>query len=339
MRGRKRDGGELTDWKPTRSSVARPAIVRINSERDAVVGERKFGTMQWRSRRSARQPRQDPHSAPAILRLLEKDATAAERKAMMLGAKLQRRSRFFPRENGRLGGAAETLHWAGITSRPGTADESAQFHEGGIVPAGIAARQKFCGRGPEPLASGARIDRRLQVEDAREDAGDIRFDDRDRLIECERSDGICRVAADSRELLDRFQVSRKSAAMFFHDGDSGRAEISSASVVAESLPGMKDVAFGSGGEGGEVGKTLEPLIIIRDDGGYLGLLQHELRDEDGVGIGGAAPGKIAGVFAVPGEQRSAERRIRFDGENVRRLPGRSNDFLHSPAHDGSGREA
>lgn len=162
---------------------------------------------------------------------------------MMFGAELQRWARFFSRENGRLGGAAETFHWARFTSRPGPANECAQFHQGGIVPAGMAARQELRGRGPEPLASGARIDRRLQIEQAGEDAGDVGFYDGDRLVECERGDGICRVAPDSRELQDRFQVSRKSAAMFFHDGEGGRAEISSASVVAESLPGVKDVAF------------------------------------------------------------------------------------------------
>jgi hypothetical protein len=62
---------------------------------------------------------------------------------------------------------------------------------------------------------------------------------------------------------------------------------------------VKDVVFGSGSERREIGKALEPVIIIRDDGGDLGLLEHKLGNEDCVGLGGAAPGKIAGVFPVP----------------------------------------
>ena len=83
------------------------------------------------------------------------------------------------------------------------------------------------------------------------------------MVERERRDGICRVTADSRQIADRFKVSRKSAAMFFHDGQGGRAEIAGAGIVAKSLPGEKDIVFGSGREGGEIGKAPEPLFIIR----------------------------------------------------------------------------
>jgi hypothetical protein len=47
-------------------------------------------------------------------------------------------------------------------------------------------------------------------------------------------------------------------------------------------------------------------MIVGDDGSDLGLLEHELGDEDRVGIGGAAPGKIAGVLAIPVEERAPE---------------------------------
>ena len=172
--------------------------------------------------------------------------------------------------------------------------------------AGVAAWDELRGDGPKPLASGARVDGRLQVEDAGKDAGDIGFDDRDRLVEGECGDGVRCVTANSRKFPDRFRVSRKSATMFFHYRDGSGPEISGSVVVAEPLPGVKDVIFGSGGEGGEIGEAAEPLIIISDDGSYLGLLEHELGDEDGVGIGAMAPGKIAEIFAVPGKERAPE---------------------------------
>ncbi|MEY2572702.1 MAG: hypothetical protein QOJ87_915 [Verrucomicrobiota bacterium] len=63
--------------------------------------------------------------------------------------------------------------------------------------AGIAGRQKFFGRSPELFASGAGVDRRLEIEEARENASDVRFDDRNRRVERERSDGIGGVPADA----------------------------------------------------------------------------------------------------------------------------------------------
>jgi hypothetical protein len=74
---------------------------------------------------------------------------------------------------------------------------------------------------------------------------------------------------------------------------------------------MEDVAFRSVSEADEVGETPEPVTIIRNYCGDLGLLEHELGDEDGVGIGGLAPGKIAGVLAEPGEERAPEWRGRW----------------------------
>src|SRR6202030_2578487 len=98
--------------------------------------------------------------------------------------------------------------------------------------ASVTARQEVRGGGPEPLASGARVDGRLQVEDAGEDAGDIGFNDRDRLIEREGGDGVGRVTANSRQPADRFQITRKSAGMFFGHGDRSCPKISGARVVA-----------------------------------------------------------------------------------------------------------
>ncbi len=53
-------------------------------------------------------------------------------------------------------------------------------------------------------------------------------------------------------------------------------------------------------------EAAEPLIIIRDNGGNLGLLEHELGDEDGVGIASLAPGEGATVPMVPIRQGRVE---------------------------------
>ena len=57
--------------------------------------------------------------------------------------------------------------------------------------------------------------------------------------------------------------------------------------------------------------------IVRNDGGDLGLLQHHFGNENGVGIAGAAPGKIASVFSIPARQRAAKLSGLFFGEMFR----------------------
>lgn len=96
---------------------------------------------------------------------------------------------------------------------------------------------------------------------------------------------------------------------------------------------MENIVLRGRRQGSDGRKASQPFIVIWDYGRDLGLLEHEFGDEDGVGIGRPAPGKVAPVFAVPGNKRSAEGRIRFDEENVGRLRVRSNDFLHSRAHN------
>src|SRR2546423_626470 len=110
--------------------------------------------------------------------------------------------------------------------------------------------------------------------------------------------------------------------MFLHNSDRRRAQISRARIVAEPLPRAENVTFRGRGKSNCVGKTAEPFIIIRDDGGDLSLLKHDLGDEDRVRIGGAAPGKIAAFFSVPRDKRAAEGasgiRVHVDKENLER---------------------
>ena len=47
-------------------------------------------------------------------------------------------------------------------------------------------------------------------------------------------------------------------------------------------------------------------MIIRNNAGDLGLLEHEFRDENSVGIAGLTPGQIAAVPAVPIHKRALE---------------------------------
>lgn len=266
--------------------------------------------------RSAAKPRQNPHAPPAIAGLFEQNASSTHRETVVLGAKLKCGPRLLLRQDERIGRAAELPNGTSLAFRTRSADECAQFHQSRVIFAGLAPRQKFGGMKPELFSSSACIDRRLEIEESRQDARDVGLDDRDGLIEGERRDGVRGVATDAGQFANRIQ---KTAAMFLRDDDRRRPQISRARIIAEALPRMKDVIFGSRRESRDSGKPPEPFIIIRDHAGNLGLLKHDLGDENGVRIAGATPGKIPSVFSVPGKKRAAERRIRFDAENVGRL--------------------
>jgi hypothetical protein len=100
-------------------------------------------------------------------------------------------------------------------------------------------------------------------------------------------------------LLNRFW---KMPTISIFDQFRGRAQISGAGVITEPLPGMKNVVLGSVSQRGEIREPVEPLIIIREHCGDLGLLKHELGNQDGVWIARPSPGKVAAVFAIPAQE-------------------------------------
>ena len=274
---------------------------------DAVIREGKFGYVNWGCGRGRLlQSRQHPHPAPSIVRLLQQDAVSANGENVVFREKLERWPRFLSRKRRRIGRAAETFDGARFTFRPGYANQRAQIHERGVIRSGGALRQKLRGARPKHFPTGAGVDRDLDIEEAGKQASDVGFHDGDGFIERESGESVCGIAANTRKILDIDQSARKAAAMFFHHGDSRGAEITGAGVIAETLPGVQNVMFGSNCQSGEIGEALQPLFIIRDDGSDLRLLKHELRDEDGVRVVGVAPGKIAAVLTVPGEERTPE---------------------------------
>lgn len=163
-----------------------------------------------------------------------------------------------------------------------------------------SARQEARCGGPELFAAGARIDRSLDVEEAGENASDVRLDDRDSLVESKGGDCVGGVTANAGQLANRFQLSRKNAAVLFLNRERGGPKIPGARVIAEALPGVKDIRLRGCGDGLEVREAPHPFIVIRNDGNDLRLLEHELGNKDRVGVRGASPGKIATVFAIPG---------------------------------------
>jgi len=144
---------------------------------------------------------------------------------------------------------------------------------------------------PELFPASGSIDRAVKGKQARQNASSVGFDNRNCLIKGERRDGIGRVTTDTGQFIGCCEIARKSASMARLDGFRNRMQIASSRVIAEAFPRMQDVAFRRPGQGDEIREATEPLIIIRDNGGNLSLLEHELGDEDGIGVASLAPGE------------------------------------------------
>ena len=159
---------------------------------------------------------------------------------------------------------------------------------------------------PDSFASSAGVDGLLVIVNAGEQARDVCIDDRHGLIKSESCDGVCGVTADAGKIANRGWTDRQSATMSISHNFRGGVQMSSACIIAESLPGVQDVIFRGSGQGAEIGEPTEPVIIIWDHGSDLCLLEHELGHEDAVRIAGVAPGKIAAMATMPAKKRLAE---------------------------------
>ena len=184
----------------------------------------------------------------------------------------------------------------------------AEFHEGRVELAGVLGVEEGGGAFPEEGLSLGGVDGGGVVEESGEDAGDVGIDDGDGEAEGEGGHRTGGVAPEAGEGGEGGGVGREAAVVLLEDGPGGFLEVADAVVVAEALPGLEELGFGGGGEGGEIGEggeeALEAAVLSdRRDGG---LLEHDLGDEDRVGIGGAAPGVVLAVGLEPAEEGAAE---------------------------------
>ena len=79
----------------------------------------------------------------------------------------------------------------------------------------------------------------------------------------------------------------------------GSMQIARAGVVAKPLPGMKNIVLRRARQRIKIWETAQPLLVIRQNARDLGLLKHELGDEDCVRILSPTPREIAPVFVIP----------------------------------------
>lgn len=185
------------------------------------------------------------------------------------------------------------------------ARRGSQLHHGLVVIPRVRRVEKVRGERPDGSLPGGPVGLDGEAGETAQDADDIAVDGGHRLREGYRRDGGGRVGADSGkpgELRGSFWESPR-----FGDGLGRPLEVSGAGVVAEAAPeGLNGVA-GCRGQGDDIGEAIDKRSVAGKDGRHRRLLEHELGDEDPVGIDGSSPREISPVSPEPLPQGLADR--------------------------------
>ena len=113
-----------------------------------------------------------------------------------------------------------------------------------------------------------------------------------------------RVRSDSGQRQQRFALPRQLAAMALDDRHRDRMQARRAGVVAQAAPGPHDVARPRRRQARQVGEGCEERLVERDHALDLRLLQHELADQNAVGVARPPPRQpMAPLAPVPVKQR------------------------------------
>lgn len=186
-------------------------------------------------------------------------------------------------------------------------DKCPEIHQCGVVGSGAEFWNKTRGISPKRLPARVEIKRLMKVEKSRQNAGGIRFNDRNCLIKHESRNGVSSILSNAWQLLHLLDGSRKAAAISSDNRLRGGVKIPRTSVIPEALPAVQDVVFRGTGQRSEIRKPLNPAFVEWDNGGDLSLLKHELRDENSVRIASTTPRKMATIMAIPAQKSALER--------------------------------
>ena len=96
----------------------------------------------------------------------------------------------------------------------------------------------------------------------------------------------------------------QAAAVIRHDQLGGTLQVAGACVVPQPGPEAQDFIQRCAGERGNVREAGKESRVVRQDGGDLRLLQHDLGDPDSIRSRVPLPRQVVpAVFLSPGEQR------------------------------------
>ena len=156
------------------------------------------------------------------------------------------------------------------------------------------------------------------AEEAGQHSDDVAVENRARLVESDAANRPGGVPANAGKGEDVLESLWERSVVLAHDRFGRPLKIARPLVVAETFPEFQDVVGIGGSQRRDVRKCAHPTFPIWDDGFHLGLLEHDFRDPNGVGIARATPREVAGVFGEPGQKWGDQRFGRAPGNRNRR---------------------
>lgn len=198
------------------------------------------------------------------------------------------------------------------------ADRRAQFHQSLVERASTPDRasvgDQFARTLPEPVP-GCLVRWRCRAGiEAQEDARDIAIDDRLGLTKDHRGDRSSGVSTHARERPQIARVRRHAGIKPLDDHPGRPMERTRPAVVPKPRPRSKHLMLIGTGQGLNSWESGQERAEVLQDTRDLGLLEHDLADERGVGVTltldiGAPPGQIAGDAIEPICQRAGKSAI------------------------------
>ncbi|EAU63217.1 conserved hypothetical protein [Stigmatella aurantiaca DW4/3-1] len=203
----------------------------------------------------------------------------------------------------RLIGQARPAHGAQQAERSlRAAHGRAVLHEGLIEVPGPLALHEGTGQGPQPGLPCLVARHAFHREEAGEHARHVAIHQGGFFSEGNGGHGPRRVAAEAGQGEQVLRGGGKPSSEVRDDLLGGAVEVARARVVAKAPPRGEHVIQGGRRQGPHRGKARQEPLPVGNDGGHLGLLQHDLAEPDGVGVARAAPGQIPLLPAIPGQQ-------------------------------------
>jgi ribonuclease HIII len=185
------------------------------------------------------------------------------------------------------------------------ADGGAEFHHRLVVHSGVGAGHECVRQRGEKFCRLRTIAKQTGVAgQPGEDTHDIAVNARGGFTKRDAGDRSGGVGADAGQLPPFGRAARRGG-----PGDDALrkfVQVARARIVPESFPKLHDPVFGRRRQRGKIREFAQPAVEIRQDGGNLGLLQHELRDHGLVERRRLAPRQPAGAGAIPTVERGLE---------------------------------
>jgi hypothetical protein len=146
------------------------------------------------------------------------------------------------------------------------------------------------------------------VKGPSQDSGDVGIHSRGGALVGKAGDSPRGIPAHAGEPPKRRQLTGDNPAVL-HDHLLRQAvQVGSPAIVAQSLPTFPNHGSRGRGQRIDVGISAEKSMVVLLDPGDLGLLQHEFRHENAIGVPGAPPGQIASVPAKPPDETATKNR-------------------------------